>query len=41
MDNGPELTSHALRDWCRFNRAGTVFVRASDFLCKRCGGLYQ
>jgi putative transposase len=22
-DNGPELTAHALRDWCRFNQAGT------------------
>jgi putative transposase len=26
MDNGPELTSHALRDWCRFSRAQTVFI---------------
>lgn len=26
MDNGPELTSHALRDWCRFSAAGTVFI---------------
>lgn len=25
-DNGPELTAHALRDWCRFRRAGTAFI---------------
>lgn len=25
-DNGPELTAHALRDWCRFPRAGTAFI---------------
>lgn len=26
IDNGPELTSHALRDWCRFSAAGSVFI---------------
>jgi putative transposase len=26
IDNGPELTSHALRDWCRFSHAGSVFI---------------
>jgi putative transposase len=26
MDNGPELTANALRDWCRFNRAGTSYI---------------
>jgi transposase InsO family protein len=26
MDNGPELTSHALRDWCRFSTAQTAFI---------------
>jgi putative transposase len=26
MDNGPKLTSHALRDWCRFTDTGTVFI---------------
>jgi putative transposase len=26
MDNGPELTSHALRDWCRFTDTATVFI---------------
>ena len=26
MDNGPELTSHALGDWCRFSGAETVFI---------------
>ncbi|MCA1677743.1 MAG: IS3 family transposase [Actinobacteria bacterium] len=26
VDNGPELTSHALRDWCRFSDAQTVFI---------------
>ncbi|MDQ3768302.1 MAG: DDE-type integrase/transposase/recombinase, partial [Actinomycetota bacterium] len=25
-DNGPELTSHALRDWCRFSHAETAFI---------------
>jgi putative transposase len=25
-DNGPELTAHALRDWCRFAGAGTAFI---------------
>jgi putative transposase len=26
MDNGPELTANALRDWCRFSRAGRSFI---------------
>ena len=26
MDNGPELTAHALRDWCRFTGAGTSYI---------------
>ena len=26
MDNGPELTSHALRDWCRFSTTDSVFI---------------
>lgn len=26
VDNGPELTSHALRDWWRFSAARTVFI---------------
>ncbi len=26
VDNGPELTSHAVRDWCRFSGARTVFI---------------
>jgi putative transposase len=26
IDNGPELTSHALRDWCRYSGTGTVFI---------------
>ncbi len=25
-DNGPELTSHALRDWCRFSGTQTAFI---------------
>jgi len=25
-DNGPELTANALRDWCRFSRAGSAFI---------------
>ena len=26
MDNGTEMTAHALRDWCRFARTGAVFI---------------
>lgn len=26
MDNGPELTANAVRDWCRFNRATTSYI---------------
>lgn len=26
MDNGPELTSHALADWARFGSVGAVFI---------------
>src|SRR4051794_35817826 len=26
FDNGPELTAHALRDWCRFERVETAFI---------------
>jgi len=26
MDNGPELTGHALRDWCVFSKAGPAFI---------------
>jgi putative transposase len=26
MDNGPELTAHALQDWCRFSKAGTAYI---------------
>ena len=26
MDNGPELTANALRDWCGFSGAGTAYV---------------
>jgi putative transposase len=25
-DNGPKLTAHALRDWCRLSGAGSVFI---------------
>jgi len=25
-DNGPELTANALRDWCRFNQAGSSYI---------------
>jgi transposase InsO family protein len=25
-DNGPELTANALRDWCRFSRAGPSYI---------------
>jgi putative transposase len=26
MDNGTELTSHALQDWCRFSHTGTAYI---------------
>jgi putative transposase len=26
MDNGPELTSHALSDWCVLSKAGTAYI---------------
>jgi putative transposase len=26
MDNGPEMTAHALADWCEFSRTATVFI---------------
>ena len=26
MDNGPEMTANAIRDWCRFSRAGRSFI---------------
>jgi putative transposase len=26
MDNGPEMTANALRDWCRLGRAGRSFI---------------
>jgi putative transposase len=26
MDNGTELTAHALRDWCRFSETGTAYI---------------
>lgn len=26
MGSGTEMTAHVLRDWCRFARAGTVFI---------------
>lgn len=25
-DNGPEFVSQSLRDWCRFNHAGTGYI---------------
>jgi len=25
-DNGPELTAHALRDWCRFSGTGSSYI---------------
>ncbi len=26
MDNGPELTANALRDWCRFGGSGACYI---------------
>jgi putative transposase len=25
-DNGPEMTAHALKDWCRFSKNGTAYI---------------
>ena len=25
-DNGPEMTANAIRDWCRFRRAGSAYI---------------
>jgi putative transposase len=25
-DNGPELTAHAIKDWCRYTRTTTAFI---------------
>ena len=26
LDNGPEFVAHTVSDWCRFNRAGSLFI---------------
>ena len=26
MDNGPEMTAHALKDWCTFSQTGTAYI---------------
>ena len=26
MDNGTEMTAHALKDWCRFSKTGTAYI---------------
>jgi putative transposase len=26
MDNGPEMTAHALQDWCEFSKTGTAYI---------------
>jgi putative transposase len=26
MDNGPEMTAHALKDWCEFSKAGSAYI---------------
>jgi len=26
MDNGPEMTAHALRDWCTLSKTGTAYI---------------
>lgn len=26
MDNGPEMTAHALRDWCERSKTGTAYI---------------
>lgn len=26
MDNGPEMTANAIRDWCRFSRSGASYI---------------
>ena len=27
MDNGPEMTANAVRDWCRFSGSGTSYIK--------------
>lgn len=34
-DNGPEFTANALRDWCRFQRAGSSYIEPGLTLAKR------
>jgi len=29
-DNGPEITANALRDWCRFSRAGSAYIESGS-----------
>ncbi len=29
-DNGAEMTANALRDWCRFSRAGSAYIEAGS-----------
>jgi len=29
-DNGPEFTANALRDWCRFSRAGSAYIEPAS-----------
>ena len=30
MDNGPEMTANALRDWCRYSHAGRSFIEPAS-----------
>jgi putative transposase len=30
MDNGPEVIATALKDWCRFNTAGTIYIEPGN-----------
>lgn len=34
-NNGPEMTANALRDWCRFSRAGSAYIEPADPLRQR------
>jgi putative transposase len=42
MDNGPELTAHAIRDWCRTNGTGTSYIEPGapwqNPFVESCGG---
>jgi putative transposase len=41
MDNGPELTAAAMRDWCRFSDVATAFIEPGSPLAERLQRIVQ